>query len=61
MKALPIMVQKLWPMFKFLLTDRQTDRVITIGHPPCGGGGPNKGSCQFIYNLLCRYQIFLSL
>ena len=36
MKALPLTVQKLWPMSKFLRTDRRT--VITIGCPPSGRG-----------------------
>ena len=32
MKDLSLRVKKLWSMLKFL--DGQTDRVITIGHPP---------------------------
>ena len=36
MKDLSQRVKKLWPMLKFFdgQTDRRTDRVITIGHPP---------------------------
>ena len=36
MKDLSLRVKKLWPMLKFFdaQTDRQTDRVITKGHPP---------------------------
>ena len=40
MKDLSLRIKKLWPMLKFFdgQTDRQTewqtDRVITIGHPP---------------------------
>ena len=39
MKALSLMVKKLYSMLKFAdgQTDGQTDRVITIGHPPSGG------------------------
>ena len=39
MKALSLTVKKLYSMLKFAdgQTDRQTDRVITIGHPPSGG------------------------
>ena len=43
MKELSLKVKKLWPMLKFFdgqtdrMTDWQTDRVITIGHPPSGG------------------------
>ena len=38
MKDLSLRVKKLWPMLKFFYaqTDRQKDRVITIGHPPSG-------------------------
>ena len=39
MKDLSVRVKKLWLVLKFLKrtvgqTDGQTDRVITIGHPP---------------------------
>ena len=36
MKDLSLRVKKLWPMLKLFdgQTDRQTDRVITIGHLP---------------------------
>ena len=43
MKDLSQRVKKLWPMLKFFdgqtegRTEGQTDRVITIGHPPSGG------------------------
>ena len=39
MKAPSLKVKKLYTMLKFAdgQTDRQTDRVITIGHPPSGG------------------------
>ena len=39
MKDLSLRIKKLWPMLKFFdgQTDGQTDRVITIGHPPSGG------------------------
>ena len=39
MKDLSLRVKKLWPMLRFFdgqtdrRTDRQKDRVITIGHP----------------------------
>ena len=38
-KDLSLRVKKLWPMLKFFdgQTEGQTDRVITIGHPPTGG------------------------
>ena len=35
MKALSLTVKKIYKMLKF--ADGQTDRVITIGHPPSGG------------------------
>jgi hypothetical protein len=42
MKALSIAIQKIWPMLKFLQTDKQTDRPKTIcpdlsirGHKKC--------------------------
>ena len=43
MKALSLTMKKLYSMLKFAdgqtdrQTDGQTDRVITIGHPPSGG------------------------
>ena len=44
MKVLSLTVKRLYSMLKFAdgQTDGRTDRVITIGHPPSGGGGPNK-------------------
>ena len=38
MKSLSLTIKKLYTMFKFAdgRTDRQVDRVITIGQPPSG-------------------------
>ena len=60
MKDLSLRVNKLWTMLSFLTdrqTEGQTDRVITIGHPPSGGAlnmkalsllvRPKKNICLF--------------
>ena len=59
MKDFSVRVKKLWPMLKFFdrRTDRQTDRVITIGHPPSDGALKNFTSVIKMYmNIICIAQ-----
>ena len=54
-KALSLMIRKLRPILKFL-TDRPTDRVITIGHLSSGGG-----LITFSFNYIivyCAYVVY---
>ena len=49
MKALSLMVKKLYTMIKFAggQTHGRTDRVITIGHPPSGRALMSKTRQKF--------------